>query len=120
MIKLQYRTFWWQNLFSTLIFVPTLIGVSVLINKYPRWAYDPNVILKNAEFNILTSSAILMGLISLIFAKHPSWVGFNLSCRSMISKLESINLDVAYPDTQEILDWDDVDSPNPVKITQPP
>ena len=118
MIKLQYRTFWWQNLFSTLIFVPTLIGVSVLINKYPRWAYDPNVILKNAEFNILTSSAILMGLISLIFARNPSWVGFNLSCRSMISKLESINLNVAYPDNQEILDWDDVDSPNPVKITQ--
>ena len=118
MIKLQYRTFWWQNLFSTLIFVPTLIVVSVLINKYPRWAYDPNVILKNAEFNILTSSAIVMGLISLIFARNPSWVGFTLSCRSMISKLESINLDVAYPDTQEILNWDDVDSPNPVKITQ--
>ena len=116
MIKLQYRTFWWQNLFSTLIFVPTLIGVSVLINTYPHWAYDPNVILKNAEFNILTCSAIAMGLISLAFARNPSWVGFNLSCKNIISKLESINLDADYHDTQEILDWDDVDAPNSVKI----
>ena len=93
MIKLQYTTFLWQNLCSTVVFVATLTGTAVLINCYPMWAYDPHIILKNTEFNITMFTTILLGLMSMIFSINPRWLSWTASCSKLISDLETIELD---------------------------
>ena len=107
MIGLQYYTFWWQNFFSTIVFVPSLITISVLVNVYPWWAYDPHVILKNEEFNIVITTTIFMGVLSLALAKNPSWMGWTIACKKGIYTLEK--LDEFEAKSQETLNFDDVD-----------
>ena len=52
MIDIQYYTFWWQNVSSSIIYVLALMSIGTLVNLNPSWAYDPNVILGNEDFNV--------------------------------------------------------------------
>ena len=74
MIELQYYTFWWQNVSSSVIYILALLSIGVLVNLNPSWAYDPNVILGNEDFNVFLITTIIMGVLSLVFAKDPSWL----------------------------------------------
>ena len=76
MIDIQYYTFWWQNVSSSIIYVLALMSIGTLVNLNPSWAYDPNVILGNEDFNVFLTTTIIMGVLSLTFAKNPSWLGF--------------------------------------------
>ena len=74
MIELQYYTFWWQNVSSSIIYILALLSIGLLVNLNPSWAYDPNVILGNEDFNVFLITTIIMGVLSLVFAKDPSWL----------------------------------------------
>ena len=95
MVQLQYYTFKWQNISSALIFIPALITIAVLINSYPSWAYSPDIILKNEDFNVILMTTIIMGLFSMTLAVNPSWmvwVGRSCNlCKGLISQLDDID-----------------------------
>ena len=74
MIELQHATFWFQSVVSVAIFIPTLMSVGILVNFFPCFRYNPNIILGNAELNIILSTAIVMGILSLLFARNPRWL----------------------------------------------
>ena len=81
MIALQYNIFWSQSISSTIIFIPTLIIVAILVNTYPCFGYNPNIILRNTEFNIAICTTILTGLLSLTFGKNPRWL-YDILCHN--------------------------------------
>ena len=95
MVKVQYYTFKWQNILSALIFIPALITIGVLINSIPSWAYSPDIILKNEDFNVILLTTIIMGFFSMTLAVNPSWmdwVGRSCnSCNGLISQLDYID-----------------------------
>jgi hypothetical protein len=64
-----------------MIFIPTLIIVAILVNMYPCFGYNPNIILRNTEFNIAICTTIITGLLSLSFAKNPRWL-YDLLCHN--------------------------------------
>ena len=105
MIELQYYTFKWQNISSAMIFIPFLIIMGVLINGYPSWAYSPDIILKNEDFNIILITTIIMGLLSLTFAVNPNWMTWvNKTCKAcgdVISMLEVLDEEEAIKDNYE-------------------
>ena len=116
MIELQYYTFWWQNVSSSIIYVLSLIAIGVLINLNPSWAYDPNVILGNEDFNVFLITTIIMGLLSLVFAKNPSWIGLvnsmmkSEACQSISTMLNSLQeLDEEDDNAEEEQEYDDTD-----------
>ena len=105
MIELQYYTFKWQNISSAMIFISALIIMGVLINGYPSWAYSPDIILKNEDFNIILITTIIMGLLSLTFAVNPNWMTWvNKTCKAcgdVISMLEVLDEEEAIKDNYE-------------------
>ena len=116
MIELQYYTFWWQNVSSSIIYVLSLIAIGALINLNPSWAYDPNVILGNEDFNVFLITTIIMGLLSLVFAKNPSWIGLvnsmmkSEACQSISTMLNSLQkLDEEGDNAEEEQEYDDTD-----------
>lgn len=105
MVELQYYTFKWQNISSAIIFIPALIIIGVLINGYPSWAYSPDIILKNEDFNIILITTVIMGLLSVTFAVSPNWmVWVNKTCKAcseVISVLEVLDEEEAMNDKLE-------------------
>ena len=87
MIELQHSTFWFQSVFSVAIFIPTLMSVGILVNFFPCFRYDPNIILGNTELNIILSTAIVMGILSLVFARNPGWLIDTICSRSNQPKM---------------------------------
>ena len=87
MIELQHATFWFQSVFSVAIFIPTLMSVGILVNFFPCFRYNPNIILGNTELNIILSTAIAMGILSLIFARNPGWLKDTICSRSNQPKI---------------------------------
>ena len=87
MIELQHATFWFQSVFSVAIFIPTLMSVGILVNFFPCFRYDPNIILGNTELNIILSTAIVMGILSLVFARNPGWLNDTICWRSNQPKI---------------------------------
>ena len=87
MIELQHATFWFQSVFSVAIFIPTLMSVGILVNFFPCFRYNPNIILGNTELNIILSTAIVMGILSLVFARNPGWLKDTLCSRSNRPKI---------------------------------
>ena len=79
--------------------------MGVLINSYPSWAYSPDIILKNEDFNIILSTTVIMGLVSVAFARNPSWMAWvgktNKECGRLISKLEVLDEHEEYYETEE-------------------
>ena len=73
MIKLQYRTFREQCLTSLVIYVPTLAFCMYKINVDKMWAYDSNVILLNADFNLAMGVTMGMGIMSFALSYKPNW-----------------------------------------------
>ena len=105
MIELQYFTFKWQNISSVVIFIPALVIMGVLINSYPTWAYSPDIILKNEDFNTILFTTIIMGLVSVAFAMNPSWMAWvgktNKGCGGLISKLDMLDVHEEYNENKE-------------------
>ena len=93
MLNLQYKTFWLQNLWSTIIFVPTLVAIFVLINFYREWNYSSNVILDNTDFNIVIFVTIAMGGFSLLLSFRVTWVKFVRSISRCISHLDDVTFE---------------------------
>ena len=95
MVKLQCYTFKWQNISSALIFIPSLVIIGVLINSIPSWAYSPDIILKNEDFNVVLATTIIMGFLSLPLSVNPSWMGLVgrscNSCKELILQLDHID-----------------------------
>ena len=87
MIELQHATFWFQSVFSVAIFIPTLMSVGILVNFFPCFRYNPNIILGNTELNIILSTAIAMGILSLVFARNPGCLKDTLCPRSNRPKI---------------------------------
>ena len=87
MIRLQYDTFWYHSIIWMLIFIPTLIVVGFLVNYNPCFGYNPNIILRNKEFNVAIATTIVMGLLSLTFARNPRWLNEVISCNPTDSDL---------------------------------
>ena len=74
MIDLQYKTFYCQSMLSITVYVPTLITIAILVNFYPCFRYDSNLILNNTAFNISICISILTGVFSIVFARNPRWL----------------------------------------------
>ena len=93
---LQYKTFWLQNFWSTIIFVPTLIAIFVLINFFREWNYSSNVILDNTDFNLVLFITIFMGIFSFLLSFKITWIKsikFILRC---ISRLDDSRIEDHY------------------------
>ena len=67
----------------------------------PSWAYDPNVILGNEDFNVFLITTIIMGVLSLAFAKNPSWLGL---VKSMLKSQFCLSLKSIMTTSQESSD----------------
>ena len=110
MVKLQYYTFKWQNILSASIFIPALTTIGVLINTFPSWAYSPDIILKNEDFNVILTTTIIMGFFSMTLAVNPSWmvwVGRSCNlCKGLISQLDDIDEE---EERDDILDGDKIE-----------
>ena len=93
MIDLQYRTFYCQSMLSITIYVPTFITIAILVNFYPCFRYDSNLILNNTEFNIAICISILTGFFSIVFARNPRWLSKLFTCErsSNIKHTENTN-----------------------------
>ena len=87
MINLQYKTFWCQNILSSVIYISSLIAIEVLVSFFPSFAYDPDINLPNKEFNIMVITTIVMGVLSLAFSWNPSWIRWARSLTKMGKKL---------------------------------
>jgi hypothetical protein len=74
MIRLQYKTFRLQTIWSVFVYIPSLIAMIYVINDKPGWSYDSNVIMSNLTFNVANSIIIIMGLVSLALCFEPNWV----------------------------------------------
>lgn len=101
MIDIQYYTFWWQNVSSSIIYILALMSIGILVNMNPSWAYDPNVILGNEDFNVFLITTIIMGVLSLAFAKNPSWLGL---VKSMLKSHFCLSLKSIMTTSQELRD----------------
>ena len=101
MIDIQYYTFWWQNVSSSIIYVLALMSIGILVNLNPSWAYDPNVILGNEDFNVFLITTIIMGVLSLTFAKNPSWLGL---VKSMLKSQFCLSFKSVITTSQELRD----------------
>jgi len=93
MIHLQYNTFYCQSMLSIIVYVPTLVIIAILVNFYPCFRYDSNLILNNTEFNIAICISILTGFFSIVFARHPRWLSKVFACHSTstIKHTENMN-----------------------------
>ena len=87
MIEVQHSTFWFQSVFSVAIFIPTLMSVGILVNFFPCFRYNPNIILGNTELNVILSTAIVMGILSLVFARNPGWLKDTICSRANRPKI---------------------------------
>jgi len=45
----------------------------VVVNYYPSWAYDTNVIMSNLAFNFASGVIIIMGVVSFVLSYNPNW-----------------------------------------------
>ena len=59
---------------SLTVYIPTLITIAILVNFYPCFRYDSNLILNNTAFNISICISILTGVFSIVFARNPRWL----------------------------------------------
>ena len=74
MIRLQKNTFHCQSLLALIIYIPSLLCMTIVVNYYPSWAYATNVIMTNLTFNVASAVIIVMGLISFGLSFEPDWV----------------------------------------------
>ena len=96
MLRLQYKTFWLQNLWGTIIFVPMLLAVFILVNFYEAWNYSSNVILDNTEFNISIFIVIIMGGFSFLLSFKVTWVKALRYVSNCIGHLDDATIDEGY------------------------
>ena len=96
MLRLQYKTFWLQNLWGTIIFVPMLLAVFILVNFYEAWHYSSNVILDNTEFNISIFIVIIMGGFSFLLSFKVTWVKALRYVSNCIGHLDDATIDEGY------------------------
>ena len=82
MKALQYQTFWCQAILSMAIYGPTLIVIAILVNFYPCFRYNSNIILENTEFNIAICTSVITGFLSLMFSRNPRLLSDVLSCHT--------------------------------------
>ena len=82
MIGLQYQTFWCQSILSIAIYGPTLIVIAILVNFYPCFRYNSNIILENTQFNIAICITIITGFMSLMYSRNPRLLSDVLSCHT--------------------------------------
>ena len=82
MIALQYQTFWCQSILSIIIYGPTLIVIAILVNFYPCFRYNSNIILENTEFNIAICTSVIAGFLSLMLSRNPRLLSDVVSCHT--------------------------------------
>ena len=61
-----------QCLTTFLIYVPSLIIITILVNFYQGFNQSPGTIYQNHEFNSKICMSIATGLISLLLAQKPN------------------------------------------------
>ena len=65
----------------------------VVVNSYPNWAYDTNVIMSNMTFNVASIAIILMGLVSFGLSFEPNWVKMVKSISEYLTRVEPVSGD---------------------------
>ena len=69
--EVQAVVFKFQSIASFIIYIPALIATFIMVNYYPCWFYNEQVILNNYEFNCRLGFTILVGLWSMGLSFEP-------------------------------------------------
>ena len=87
MIDLQYLTFWYQTIVSSLIYIPSLITIFVFVNfDIAQWMnVQTHIVFSKYEFKLHIFTCMVMGLISLVLAYSPNYLaGFEECFQSIL------------------------------------
>ena len=76
MLRLQLYTFKRQTISSVVILGSALLAAFYQINYEPGYNYGAQVILDNADFNILITIIAATGALSFLLSFQPNWTNF--------------------------------------------
>lgn len=62
----------------------------IVVNWYPYWAYDTNVIMSNMTFNFASAVIIIMGFVSFGLSIEPNWVKMVKSISEYLTRVEPV------------------------------
>ncbi len=74
MVSLQYKTFLQQSCCCSAVYLPSLLFCFYKVNFDPAWAYDPNVVMNNLEFNVAAAAVVATGVVASLLAVSPNWM----------------------------------------------